>query len=132
MYEKELISYGIDKDQISFVNLASNNQYLILNYRNSDRFNIYVFCGLQTHYDKQAQSCVPHQTGFFNLDLPAEFTPKAYRNLEGSPTYYRIKYPTSRGYSTPVYRCEPLADGERFKQQESSAIDLDDLTRQKL
>jgi hypothetical protein len=49
MYENEMKSYDIKN--ISNVNLASNDRYLILNYIGTDRFNVFVFCGLSSHYD---------------------------------------------------------------------------------
>ena len=80
-YERELVSYGIDKELIQFVNLATNGPYLFLNYRRSDRFNVYLFCGLQAHYDQNEKICVKHDEGSLNVELPILSTQKSYRNL---------------------------------------------------
>jgi hypothetical protein len=104
MYERELEGYGINKEDIQYVNLASNDQYLVLNYKKADRFMVYVFCGLQAHYDRYNQKCENHDPGFINLDLPSIFDQKPYRNLEES-SLMMVDFPTARGYSVGVYRC---------------------------
>ena len=80
-YESELESYRIDKDSINFVNVATNQQYLFLNYRRSDRFNVFLFCGLQEHYDQYEKICVEHESGVLNVELPSISTKRGYRNL---------------------------------------------------
>lgn len=58
--------------------------------------------------------------------------PKKYRMLDDSETLYQVKIPTSYGYTAPTYRCKKLPNGDKYKNYETIAVDLDELTFEKL
>lgn len=59
---------------IEFVNLAANQDYLILSHNDFEQFDIFNFCSFTSYFDTDDGYCRTSTENYFNLELPHEQT----------------------------------------------------------